>query len=120
MFQSGEWPNPWKLEHVIPIGKVPMPETEDDLRPISLTPFCSKVAEHFVVMWLLEFIGDQIDFRQYGGQKGNSITHYIIEFVNFILLCQDSSDQTAIIACMVDFSCLVVTSQCTTSSAFSM
>ena len=31
MFQSGEWPNHWKLEHVIPIGKVPMPETEDDL-----------------------------------------------------------------------------------------
>jgi hypothetical protein len=81
-----------------------MPETEDDLRPISLTPFCSKVAEHFVVMWLLEFIGDQIDFRQYGGQKGNSITHYIIEFVNFILSCQDSSDQTAIMACMIDFS----------------
>ena len=39
IFQSGEWPNDWKLENVIPIGKVPIPETEDDLRPISLTPF---------------------------------------------------------------------------------
>ena len=38
IFNSGEWPN-WKLEHVIPIGKVPIPECEDDLRPISLTPF---------------------------------------------------------------------------------
>ena len=104
MFQSGEWPSHWKLEHVTPIGKIPMPETEDDLRPISLTPFFSKVAEHFVVEWLLDFIGDQIDFRQYGGLKGNSITHYIIEFVNFILSCQDSSDQTAIMACLVDFS----------------
>ena len=100
---SGEWPSQWKLEHVIPVPKVPVPETEDDLRPISLTPFFSKVTEHFVVSWLLEFIEDKIDFMQYGGLKGNSITHYIIEFVNFILSCQDSKDQTAIMACMVDF-----------------
>ena len=62
------------------------------------------MAEHFVVSWLLNFIGHKIDFRQYGGLKGNSITHYIIEFVNFILSCQDSSEQTAVLACMVDFS----------------
>ena len=101
---TGEWPQQWKLEHVVPIGKIPIPETEDDLRPISLTSFFSKVAEHFVVMWLMEFIQDKIDFRQYGGLKGNSITHYLIEFVNFILSCQDNSDQTAILACLVDFS----------------
>ena len=104
IFKTGEWPSHWKLEHVIPIGKVPVPESEDDLRPISLTPFFSKVTEHFVVKWLLGYIGDKIDFRQYGGLKGNSITHYIIEFMNFILSHQDSSEQTAIMACMVDFS----------------
>ena len=102
--RTGEWPTQWKLEHVVPIGKIPLPESEDDLRPISLTAFFSKVSEHFVVMWLLRFIKDNIDFRQYGGFKGNSITHYIIEFINFILSCQDSSDQTAILALMVDFS----------------
>ena len=104
IFKSGNWPSHWKLEHVIPIGKIPLPDTEDDLRPISLTPFFSKVTEHFVVQWLLEFIGEKIDFRQYGGLKGNSVTHYIIEFINFILSCQDSLEQTAIMACMVDFS----------------
>ena len=101
--QSGEWPSHWKEEQIVPIPKVPSPECEDDLRPISLTPFFSKVTEHFVVTWLLEFIGDQIDFRQYGGQKGNSITHYIIEFINFILSCQDSNEQIAVLACVVDF-----------------
>ena len=54
--------------------------------------------------WLLKYIQDKIDFRQYGGCKGNSITHYVIEFINFILLNQDSTAQTAILACMVDFS----------------
>ena len=104
MFQSGQWPSHWKLEHVIPIGKVQIPETEDDLRPISLTPFFSKVAEHFVAKWLLDYVGDKLDFRQYGGLKGNSISHYVIELLNFILSCQDSSDQVAILAATVDFS----------------
>ena len=92
------------MKFVTAIGKIPLPDTEDDLRPISLTPFFSKVTEHFVVMWLLTYIGDKIDFRQYGGCKGNSITHYLIEFINFILLNQDSNAQTAILACLVDFS----------------
>ena len=104
IFQSGQWPDQWKMEWITAIGKVPIPESEDDLRPISLTAFFSKVAEHFVVEWLLKFIQDKIDFRQYGGMKGNSITHYLIEFINFILLNQDSTEQTAILAFMVDFS----------------
>ena len=53
---TGTWPTQWKLEHVVPIGKMTSPETEDDLRPISLTPFFSKVTEHFVVMWLLSYM----------------------------------------------------------------
>ena len=104
IFQSADWPEDWLVEYVTPLGKIPSPETEDDLRPISLTAFFSKVTEHFVVMWLLKFIGGHIDFRQYGGMKGNSITHYLVEFVNFILANQDNRSPTAILACMVDFS----------------
>ena len=59
--------------------------------------------EQFIVSWLLEFIGDKMDFRQYGGTKGNSICHYLIELINFILH-QQESDSTAVLACLVDFS----------------
>ena len=86
-----------------PNPKVPSPETEDELRPISLTPFFSKVAEHYVVKCLFGYIEDKIDFRQYGGLKGNSVSHYLIELVNFILMNQDSADQKAVLACMIDF-----------------
>ena len=102
--RTGQWPYQWKLELVTAIAKVTLPETEDDLRPISLTPLFIKVTEQFVVMWLLEYIGEKIDFRQYGGTKGNSITHYLIEFINFMLSNQDSNAPIAILACMVDFS----------------
>ena len=103
IIQSGEWPYQWKLEYVTPIAKIPAPESEDDLRPISLTPFFSKVTESFIVKWLLSFIGHKIDIRQFGGLKENSTTHYLIEFTNFILHNLDSVDQTAILACTIDF-----------------
>ena len=53
------------MEFISAIGKIPLPETEDDLRPISLTSFFRKVTKHFVAMWLLEYIGDQLDFKQF-------------------------------------------------------
>ena len=43
IIESGQWPTYWKQEWVTPIGKVPMPETEDDLRPISVTNFGASV-----------------------------------------------------------------------------
>ena len=55
-------------------------------------------------MWLLEYIEHLIDLRQFGGIKGNSICHYLIELVNFILSNQESSSPTAVLACMIDFS----------------
>ena len=54
--------------------------------------------------WLLFFIGDKSDWRQYGGQKGSSIAHYLLELINRILYKQDLKEQHAIIAVMVDFS----------------
>ena len=55
-------------------------------------------------MWLDDYIEDLIDFRQYGGMKGNSITHYLIALINLMLSNQDSTVPIAIVACMVDFS----------------
>ena len=43
-----------------------------------------------------------MDFRQYGGTKGNSVCHYLIEFINFILH-QQETESTAVLACLVDF-----------------
>ena len=65
----------------------------------SLAKVC-KISEHFVC----KFIGDQLDFRQYGGLKGNSPTHYIIECLNFVLSNQKSPESKVILACTVDFS----------------
>ena len=57
-----------------------------------------------MVTWLLEFIGEKIDWGQYGGIKGSSISHYLIDFVNFILFNHDLKVPHAVLAAMVDFS----------------
>ena len=36
--------------------------------------------------------------------RSNSINHYLIELISFILMHQDSPEPTAVLACMVDFS----------------
>ena len=100
----GKWPASWKLEHGTPLHKTADPQSEDDLRIISLTAFFSKVLEKFVVEWLMSYIAEQLDPKQHGGLKGNSISHYMIELVNFILYNQDYNLFIAVLACAVDFS----------------
>ena len=99
-----KWPTSWKQEFGTPIQKIPNPYCEDDLRVISLTPFFSKVLEKFVLEWLMVYIGEKLDPKQFGGLKGNSISHYMIELVNYILHNQDYNLPIAVLICAVDFS----------------
>jgi hypothetical protein len=102
--ETGQWPSLWKIEYGTALQKVPNPETEDQLRIISLTSYFSKVYEQFVIEWLLVYVGDLIDWNQYGGVKGHSISHYLIEMINFILYNQDLRTPHAVLATMIDFS----------------
>ena len=102
--KTGHWPKPWRVEYGTPLKKVSNPETEDQLRIISLTSFLSKVFEQYVVEWLMKYVGKKMDWGQYGGEKGSSISHYLIEFVNYILYNQDMNIPHAVLAVMIDYS----------------
>ena len=99
---TAHWPPQWKVEWGTPLQKTANSKCEDDLRVISLTPFPSKVMEKFVMMWLLFYVEDQIDPRQYGGLKNNSISHYLIELINFITYNLDFNEPIAVLACTID------------------
>ena len=104
ILRTGEWPKQWRTEYGTPLQKISNPVNEDDLRIISLTNFFSKQFENFVIIWLLKYVGSQLDCGQYGGVKGSSISHYLINFINFILFNQDLAVPQAVVAVMVDFS----------------
>ena len=92
------------MEYGTPLQKKKNPYDEDQLRIISLTNHMSKVFEQFVISWLLEYVEGQLDWGQFGGKKGSSISHYLIEFVNFILFNQDMNIPHAVLSVMIDFS----------------
>ena len=102
--QTGNWPDPWKVEYGLPLKKTTNPINEDQIRIISLTNFCSKVFERFVIGWLMEYLREHIDWWQYGGEKGSSVSHYLIDFINFISYNQDIKHIHAVLAVAVDFS----------------
>lgn len=56
-----------------------------------------------VAEWLLNIVGSKIHPDQFGGLKGNSLTHYLIQLVNFILANLDNTSSTAVLAIVTDF-----------------
>ena len=51
---------------------------------------------------LLSFISNKLDRDQFGGAKGHSTAHYLIEIMNFVLYNQDLSEPLSTILAAVD------------------
>ena len=80
--QTGLYPRPWVVEYVTPIPKTNAPESEDELRPISIIADLAQDYNKFLVDWLEPYIRPRMDPAQMGGAKGSSITHYLILLFN--------------------------------------
>ena len=80
---TSQSPQLWKFEYVNVIPKSKQPEDLNDLRNISCTLLFSKIYETFVLSWLSEFVG--LRGNQYGGVKGASTEHYLIELWQNVL-----------------------------------
>lgn len=101
-FHQGIVPWQWKRSQIVPIPKS-QPPTIDQLRPIALTSRLSKIAESFIVKWLLEDISKFIDPHQYGNIPGLSTTHYLIKLLHNIFENCEISKSISTIIC-TDFS----------------
>jgi hypothetical protein len=82
-FRECRVPQPWKNADIIPITKnKPITDINDHLRPISLTPILSKVAEEFVVeRHLKPAILAKIDENQFGTIPNSSTTYALISML---------------------------------------
>ena len=83
-FDENRLPPSWKSADTVPIPKQkPIKDVNKHLRPISLTPLLSKVAEEFVVAEhlrpsILKKIGD----NQFGAISASSTTYGLISMVH--------------------------------------
>ena len=83
-YVENKLPPIWKQANVIPVPKViPVQDINLHLRPISLTPILSKVAEEFVVSKHLKpAILKVIDVNQYGVIPGSSTSQALIKMLH--------------------------------------
>ena len=100
IIESYIWPALWKREYVTIIPKKNLPEDFADLRNISCTMFISKIFEQF----LQKCIEEEVSLKpnQYGGVKGCSTTHMIIDIMQEI--CENAEDyRSATVLCAIDY-----------------
>ena len=92
-FSTGIFPNLMKLAKVIPIFKAGSKFLVNNYRPISLLSVFSKIFEKIVHQQLFDFMStNSVIFEsQFGFQKGRSTNHSLIEIVENIRNCIDSS-----------------------------
>ena len=87
----------------LPLKKVPTPITFNDIRAISVSPMLPSQFEKIVVRWLLSYIGPKIDWAQYGGMKGCSVTHLLVEILTFIHYNLDLRNRQGVVLTAVDY-----------------
>ena len=81
-FRSKKFPKAWKTCDVCPIPKTNPCTSVEDIRPISLTSYLSKMQESYVVEWLYEDIKHKITESQFGGLPGSSAVMALVNLVH--------------------------------------
>ena len=87
--REGVWPEIYKLEIVTPVPKQFPPKEIDHLRNISGLLNLNKIAEKLITRLIISDMKQNLDPSQYANQKGISIQHYLIKFIDRILLALD-------------------------------
>ncbi|XP_022795149.1 uncharacterized protein LOC111333792 [Stylophora pistillata] len=95
-FKEARLPQSWKDANITPVPKQnPIHDVNKHLRPISLTPVLSKVAEDFVVeSFLKPVVLAKVDVRQFGTVPGSSTTQALISMVHSWLSATDGNGAT--------------------------
>ena len=103
-FNTGVFPDIWKLAHIVPIPKVINPINFSDLRPISILPTPSKLIEKSVHDQLSSYlnINNLLSENQSGFRKNHSTTTLLIHITS--LIYNALNDNKIISLVLLDFS----------------
>ena len=102
-FLNKSWPKRWKSETIIPIPKTLSPGGFDDIRPISMTTLWSKMLESLVAGFTLEESAGKWKRDQFGGRKGSSTDHVLVELWDKVLTGLETGAK-AVVLSAIDFS----------------
>ncbi|PFX26424.1 hypothetical protein AWC38_SpisGene8894 [Stylophora pistillata] len=96
-FHESRLPPSWKEADVVPVPKQrPINDINKHLRPISVTPILSKLAEdHIVEKYVKPAVLQSIDPRQFGSIPKSSTTHALVNMTHNWLVNTDGNGSTA-------------------------
>ena len=95
VLSRGMWPEVWKVETTVVIPKTAAPASLAECRNISCTPFLSKVLEGVVLADLRQEI--PVDESQYGGEKGCSVDHLLMDLLDRVLEPLEMGDPSLVL-----------------------
>ena len=104
--RQGRWPDICKLEIVTPVPKELPVKNLDMLRNISGLINLDKIAEKLISKLIISDMKAKLDPSQFANQKGLSVQHYLIKFIDRILLALDTNSKSktcAVLATLVDW-----------------
>ena len=92
-YQEGRLPSAWIEANVIPVPKQrPIKDVNKHLRPISLTPIISKIAEeHIVETYIKPAVLDILDPQQFGAIPKSSSTQALISLSHKMYVSTDGN-----------------------------
>ena len=95
-YREGRLPSSWKEADVVPVPKQRhVQDINKHLRPISLTPILSKIAEEYVVdTYVKPAVLSKIDPQQFGTVPKSSITHALISMIHSWAKSTDGNGST--------------------------
>ena len=104
--KQGRWPDIFKMEIVTPIPKKFPPQDINQLRNISGLLNLDKIAEKLILKLIISDMKKKMDPSQYANQKGLSIQHYLVKFIDRILQALENNskgESCAVLATLVDW-----------------
>ena len=95
-YREGRLPSSWKEADFVPVPKQrPVQDINKHLRPISLTPILSKIAEEYVVdTYVKPAVLSKIDPQQFGTVPKSSTTHALISMIHSWAKSTDGNEST--------------------------
>ena len=102
--ETGVFPALWKEGTIIPIAKKDRPVTDNDFRPVTLTPVLGKCLERVILKLLRPEIEDKMDPLQFAYSPGKSTNDAICTMIHTITRHLDLTPSNTVRALFIDYS----------------
>ena len=98
------YPTSWKVGEIVPLEKKPLPQCDNDLRPVTLTAVMSKCLERVGLNLTMPYVESRLDPMQFAYLKGRSTNDAVVTVIHRIAEHLDKHSSHTARVLYIDFS----------------